>query len=343
MIGINKSIYEHYSNNPSKYDIYDLNLVHRFITLPSTEDYMAERRTLAIELTRLVLEQHSKGFMSNFLENLAVVETTIVECGYGSGRDHVVHAFLTYMLGVYLNDKMALGVDQFEWKLAALFHDIGYPVSKGYGRKLEETINVLICDKGINSLPVSLRTDNGMLHENHNLHLLTNNRPIYPLLMGRLFEWGFTTDAEILTTSINDHGIYSALIVAKTIDCLYAEHNPNLHAVLENDFWSYRNFTGNIMNAVASIFLHNLKAPELGQRFVKEHHPLAFLMKMSDELQDWERLNQNNQYNSAENYDVQYDSAQDKLLVTVPKSEEGRIHKNVLLLNQNIAISSVLH
>ena len=47
-------------------------------------------------------------------------------------RDHVVHALLTFTLGSYLGAKYITlnnsDVNILQWKLAGLFHDIGYPI-----------------------------------------------------------------------------------------------------------------------------------------------------------------------------------------------------------------------
>ena len=79
---------------------------------------------------------------------------------------------------------------------------------------------------------------------------------------------------------------------------VYKKNNPNSesHFVIPNPEtnrdvdWGYRHFRNHIINACSAIFLHNL-----GRRFYyknkmnAQQHRLLFLLKLADELQDWDR------------------------------------------------------
>lgn len=126
-------------------------------------------------------------------------------------------------------------------------------------------------------------------------------------------------------------------MVTKCLDCMYARHNPKRFAFKSESkrFWSYKNFTTYIINAAGSIFLHNLDTSKIGRSFNKNEHPLAFLLKLSDELQDWERINQDEQYFSASHYAIEFDATSNILKVYAPGERVMRL-KSALMVFEDI-------
>ena len=79
-----------------------------------------------------LMTENGKKELYQQVANLASIEFHIRELKVRQ-RDHVYHAALTFLLGVYIDRffiKPFYNSDDinFPWKLAVLFHDVGYPV-----------------------------------------------------------------------------------------------------------------------------------------------------------------------------------------------------------------------
>ena len=120
-----------------------------------------------------------------------------------------------------------------------------------------------------------------------NLYKL-NNRGLksFSLIDGRLEEWGIEIKSNNIFRRLLrekgrfDHGIISALIGLKVLYILYDTHRG----------WDRTDFDEDIVDACTAIFLHNLKSEDLdGQKIHFQRAPLAYLLKLADTLQDWER------------------------------------------------------
>ena len=85
----------------------------------------------AVDLIKNIMSEHGKKEFGNHLVDLAQVEFGTREFK-PRHRDHVLHSMHTFILGIVINEKLLshpdVCVNQFEWKLASLFHDIGYPI-----------------------------------------------------------------------------------------------------------------------------------------------------------------------------------------------------------------------
>jgi hypothetical protein len=107
----------------------------------------------AIAVIKNIIEQNKKHQLPNTLLKVFDVEKSIFSLLPGS-RDHVVHSLNTYLLGLWLQSKLKLNIDDFpfQWMLTALFHDIGYPIdlaNKIIGETILTPIDSLRVELGV--------------------------------------------------------------------------------------------------------------------------------------------------------------------------------------------------
>lgn len=127
------------------------------------------------------------------------------------------------------------------------------------------------------------------------------------------------------------------------VDLKYQEHNPQRKrqsVTVGNSDWNQKYFENDIVSACSAIFLHNL--PNAFEKINKNKAPLPYLLKLCDELQNWDRPNQNtDRKDSPENYDI---SIQNGRIIFKVSSKEDRdkISKKIECLNDsNISIEYV--
>ena len=112
-----------------------------------------------------------------------------------------------------------------------------------------------------------------------------------------------------------DHGIASAILTMKALSEKYRIHQWN-----EEDFNKY------IINACSAIFIHNLRINKFIWNF--NDFPLASLLKICDELQDWDRPTEENiKGNSPKDYDLKF--KKDGIIFYVYNSEIKKIRKKL--------------
>lgn len=94
----------------------------------------SERKEKSNDIIEKLLDRHDKIDMLMFLKKLAIIELEIQEF-QPRIRDHVLHAFNTFILGVYIMKNVKFPSREgayfdypFMWKLCAPTHDIGYPI-----------------------------------------------------------------------------------------------------------------------------------------------------------------------------------------------------------------------
>jgi hypothetical protein len=244
--------------------------VERFLLNYHQAGQFTERQTLAIEIIRNIMTQHGKSMLADSIVKLAEIELKIRELQ--PGRDHVVHAVLTFALGVLLNEK-ALNVigfksaKPFEWELAGLFHDISYPPEIA-----SSILNDF--DKNIFDIKESIEPDFSTTHVRFkilptNLDKLVNGNSIN-LIQKQLNDWQLKIDARReYRRLINnrsgcirmDQGILSSLVLLQAIDILYQKHNPQREnrpiRIGEIDF-NEKYFQEDVVSACSAIFVHNL-------------------------------------------------------------------------------------
>ncbi len=324
--GINRTLMDAIRGASGTYNLSqdDLNLIERLLRTPWQETEI--RKNLAKEIADSILDKHGKGETVKIgIATLSDIEGRISEL-QGHIRDHVVHAVLTFLLGVYINVKLNLGVSPLEWKLCALLHDIGYPFEMAIGlpNKIKGGVNEYNQNLGTNSPDLTWRWTF------KNLEKLTDGRSSLRLLSSRFRKWRLQPRSAVLFRDMMknddmDHGIVSSLLVLKITDMIYRHYNPNFALYIDSidgvDY-SYRHFKRHIINAASAIFLHNIDRDNfntLRLNFDNRLHVIPALLKLADELQDWERPSAERPVYSAREFSIQASATPKRLTVEVPR------------------------
>ena len=306
------------------------------------------RQRKAIRIIESIMTEHGKKSLLKCVSELAKVEHDMKEL-LPHQRDHVVHALLSYILGMYLNERYldASGkkAGVFQWKLAGLFHDIGYPLQMSKAalmNPLAAKINEIKKLFGVK------RTDVSFSIQPHNFDLLQNNINSFDLIQEVIDSWDLSINVrdeyrEMLASDQVCHGMISALTLLYVLDLMYEKYNPErkyMDAFIPgtNINCNQKYFMEDIIPACAAIFLHNLPPRCFDKAKIdRKKAPVAFLLKLADCLQDWERPSGNDTKGLASNlFDIQIEDS-GKLIVymNIPekrkKSIEAEIYSALLI------------
>jgi len=294
----------------------------------------------AKELTKELIKCHGKEQLyQHIVELYKVEEATRILTGK---RDHVIHALNTFLLGVYINENYLINsVDSFQWKLTALLHDIAYPlvisqkIIERYFEKIstiKEELHVETYNATLNIIP-------------KNLDKLTNNKSAFDLVQRRVYGWGLDVNVkkrydDMIKDNKLCHGILSSLTVLYLIDLMYQKNNP-LRDNRSHNGWKQKNFEKDIVSACSAIFLHNLGDDAFGN-IDKTKAQLAYLLKLSDELQNWDRPTEKMPGgDSPKNYDIQVQK--NKLIFKVSNQHrKGEIERGIKCLKDNNIIIQII-
>lgn len=342
MMNINETLAEYYEvNNP----------IEDFIINEKILEFLCESKTpkkykLSQQIIKNIVKQHGKDQLDSHITELYEVEKATMSLT--GKRDHVIHALNTFLLGLYINNKyLDTEVDIFQWKLTALFHDIAYPLEisqriiERYFHKLSAIKNKLQIenfDPVINLVP-------------KNFEHLTNNKNALKYIQRRIYDWELDVNvqrryADMIYYNKICHGILSALTVFNLVDLMYQKNNPQRIGQplnVEGSDWNQKNFEQDIVSACSAIFVHNLPDSAF-EKIDKNKAPLPYLLKLCDELQNWDRPNQNTLTgDSSENYDI---SIQRNKIIFKVKSKKNRekISKKIQCLNDsNISVENIAY
>jgi len=256
------------------------------------------RQRKAIDVIEGVLAAHGKQALLQHVADLAKIEHTVQEIQPWL-RDHVVHAVLTFALGVFINDEwMPEKVAPFQWKLASLLHDALYPIEvadnilASVPTKINRIARYLGFDKKIRSRTIL-----------EGLTELCNDTNALDLIQERLSEWNIGIDTRKEYERIQNerpcHGVYTSLAVLYVIDLMYEKWNPDRRRediVVNGLNFNQEYFENDIVSACSAIFVHNLPRTSFGGLKIDlGKAPVAFLLKLCDALQEWERPSARNQ------------------------------------------------
>jgi hypothetical protein len=258
-----------------------------------------QRQKEAKEIIYQMMIEHGKAELLRYVANLAQIEYNAKRL-QPYARDHVVHALLSFLLGVYLNEKLLKqknfgSANSFELKLAGLFHDIGYPVQIANNAILEPF------KRGIIEIRRKLNSAAPIINFRivpEGLERLSNCFNALDLIQDRLESWDLAIDAhkeynKMITSGNICHGIISSLAVMNVVDLLYQKKNPerkhkDIHVGSAN--FNQKYFEEDVVSACTAIYIHNLPSDAFhGTKIDRTKAPLAFLLKLSDSLQEWER------------------------------------------------------
>ena len=282
------------------------------------------------------------------------------------------------LFGQYLHNSTKL--TPYSWKLTALLHDVGYPFeitsyfndiySKRYGdakkvqSKIIDQINKTIELNGATDSPkIDLSQPNWL----DQLSELSGGICSINIIKDRIdrdgygLSWGYT-NINVLKlfqeTKENigrigepvNHGIIGAMIVLKYMDSYFEKHNHCHHweyGKINGRDYSYKIFVNQIINSCVSIFLHSIPRPTIGEKTISiDKSPLAFLLKLCDEFQDWERLKSKAKqdkfidndtikmdYHKSDKYDIEITDTE--LRFKAPVNRGFEIKKELTALNNN--------
>lgn len=333
-MNINKTLFDvvrHHVNGRSED-------VRHFLLVPAD---LPPRYELAIGIAKGAMNLHQKEGLGDYLAKLRSVEKMAIESG-STQRDHVAHALLCYLLGLYIKATARLlnlnSITDFEWRLAALFHDVGYPVTMRNGQTdaYFETIRSIVLSLiGGSGNTANVRTPRSLSE----LSTLTNNPSGVKRIGTRVKEWGLKIDIEnafhnvICEDEEAPHGMVSALSVLYVLDRLYEYHNPDrntdMPANVQGVSYGQQYFDNDIVSACTAIFLHDLdKKYFTDSKLTHEEAPLAFLLRLADTLQDWERPGKDlPKGRFATDYNISVTDSQ--LHFVCPKAEKKRLLKEL--------------
>lgn len=294
------------------------------------------RQEEAIDIIGSIMKTHGKEKLLEYLVELARVEQLIRELEPWV-RDHVVHAMLSFILGIYLNEQFikpisSINIDAFQWKLAGLFHDVGYPAQiakdilvpfTGKINEITREINVSSKDIIFKVVPVGLEN-------------LTDDVNSFDLIQKRLKnEWKLEIDVigeynQMIDSGNICHGMISSLAVLHIIDLLYKKYNPereysDIYGRNSNDInWNQECFDRDVISACSAIYIHNLpKRCFADAKIDRLKAPVAFLLKLSDCLQEWERPSKINPTGfSATQFDINLNN--DQLIFHMDMSDDRK-------------------
>lgn len=336
-MNINESLFKGIAGRCSGYHL-DCSDLERFLT---KSGIFHNRPRQAISLMKAAMAQHGKKALLDHVHELARVERGI-RLPQLKLRDHVVHALLTFVLGIYINERL-LGprsdayVDHFQWKIAGLLHDVGYPVevSSNIARPFADKINELKRRWGVSRpdiqiqvIPVGLENLSGDVNG-------------LDLIQKRLVDWRLDIDASqeyhrMVCSGTTCHGMISGLAVLHVIDMMYQRYNPsrehrNVHASGTPGSWNQGFFEEDVVSACSAVFIHNLgKQCFAARKIVRSQAPVAFLLKLSDCLQEWERPSLRNRKGyPATAFDIQIDDGRLIVDADIAETRKDEIREEI--------------
>ena len=194
-------------------------------------------------------------------------------------RDHFLHPFNTYLLGLVIGKHMDIFKenDLEVWKYAAFFHDVGYPVEKAsaISKSIREIYFKSLPEFTISDIQVTGPRPR-LLGETHDC--ISQIAGCFVDSFGGGHESGQPNAEAIFQEGLlnNDHGVVSAIIFWNFafLDALQIER---------------KNILPIIRKSITAMAVHNIHWTFPGLRIRIDKHPIAFLLALCDELQEWER------------------------------------------------------
>lgn len=205
-----------------------------------------------------------------------------------SYRDHFIHSSNVFLLGYYIINELRrtcnlkgsdLGLNNVEltWMMASTFHDVAYPI-----QEMESWLNDLFWKLlGINPrfdynitqvIPMAYNEFMQMIGAYHSSPSALASGQVSYLSM----DWSVydRLNSELVR---KDHGVLGALMLAHILAI-----RKGFATQREGRYWDFADIH---MPAIHAIGLHTLETVNVA--FGK--HPIAFLLVLCDELQDWGR------------------------------------------------------
>ena len=257
-------------------------------------------------------------------------------------RDHFLHSFNVYLIGYYIinrinqinSDIFNMTGDQLNltWMLCSTFHDVAYPIQEieSWMNELFSTffgINLHYHFK-INDLLPPIYTDLMKLIS------MYNKQPFQSLEANNFqnIDWNLYNTINSDLISRKEHGILGSLILSHLLAIRegFSERDEN-------------NFLYTHLPACHAICLHHLENFLISFKT----HPFAFILILSDELQDWGRPSNRDQTDDFHVVDIHISNQpcpeiNIKLNISKSKEEKLRIALSTKRLKTNGKIKIVL-
>ena len=180
----------------------------------------------------------------------------------------------------------------YRWRLAALCHDIGTGIQNCEGKeeKFSECLSHLSFENQVKSLD--------QLYNIGNCHLLHElDRTCDEVSLSEYME--YQNSNPFPDSVYHDHGIVGALIFFRLIHEEYARHSetPISQTRFGKVFWHPDILSHSILQITIAIAMHNLETHKKALQtcaknvrlFDMYKRPLAWLLKMTDLLQEWDK------------------------------------------------------
>ena len=319
-MNINDTLLDEISDFSSKYG-FQYKGIENFITKANDRIKTDE----AVDLIKNIMSEHGKKEFGKHLVDLAQVEFGIREFK-PRHRDHVLHSMFTFILGIVINEKLLrhpdVRVDPFEWKLASLFHDIGYPIQ--IANSLLKTFAEKTNEIGKTFKSHSKYLDFKIVPEE--FEKLSNCEDSFNLIQECIDKWGIQIDVKkeydcMIDSGNIDHGIISSLAILNMVDLMYQEYNPKrIHKTIEINGFNFNQkcFDKHVVSACSAIYIHNLPLKCFKNTISRNDAPVAFLLRLSDCLQEWDRPSgANRNGSSSDNFNIEFNESDSNLYINL--------------------------
>jgi hypothetical protein len=307
----------------AKYDI-DPRFLQRLTVAEHCDGYDGKYAIAAETIGDIVQRHRKKELLQDYISALADAEQRMrLHCQFQ--REHVLHTLNTYLLGIYINERFlgslpnVMRVNHLEWKVAALFHDIGY-LAQTENHGIDEFMMVF------NSAQSFFEP---MEHEHRSLDellVLTNHDNSLALIQQQLGKWRFQIRASAIFDEVKNgnrqarHGVVSSLSALHMIDHLYAVRE-----------WNRLQFLHTVVPACAAIYVHSLKTPFFAEERIipANYPPVAILLKLADCLQEWDRAFCDNPGRSADAFNISVEDGRLIFTANIPEAERNSVRDEI--------------
>ncbi|MBU1741390.1 MAG: hypothetical protein KKC37_07570, partial [Proteobacteria bacterium] len=241
-------------------------------------------------------------------------------------------------------------------------HDIGYP-AEIHSRNLTSCLKTGLPDiqLGLNFLIESLTnydkpekssTKKTGRRINNHFDMIDSYFSAKKIVVGKKIKQIFNKKCR--EYGIVDHGIFGSIILTKFFERMFI---PMLKTVLESEEideylpegmdrekLAY-GFRDQLFGVFTAVCLHNIK---LKVPLEMEQHPLAYLLILCDELQEWNRFSFGREILSDKQVDITYSSKTSQLIVkyALPKiicmEKEKRIKEKLVLREFDLVVKSYM-
>ena len=305
------------------------------------EGDFSQRQQEAVSIIKSIMSSNDKELLYEYVAKLADIEPRIRNLQPWA-RDHVVHALLSFVLGINLNERFLppdpYKVDPFQWKIAGLFHDIWYPLqiaAEGLVKPFSEQINQIKKELGSDKCDIKFQIVPEGLND------LNNGVNSIELVQERLNDWNLEVNAQkiyddMLNSGNIKHGVISSLAVLYIIDLMYQKYNPkrlyiDVPSPNNSANFNQKYFREDVVSACSAIYIHDLPKTYFSKKKLDHTKaPVGFLLKLCDALQEWERPSLRNQKGySAANFEIIIDTEKLTFEADIPNERKAKI-KNEL-------------